>query len=97
AGLCSCADASGFVTCLAPNTTHPDAIYTDVYCDPNPPNPPCVASTTSYPTMFGARSRHPGGVQVAMGDGSVRFVENRINLDTWRALSTSQGGEVVRE
>ena len=42
-----------------------------------------------------ARSRHPGGVQCALCDGSVRFVSDNIALDTWRALSTSQGGEVA--
>ena len=33
-------------------------------------------------------SRHPGGVNLLMGDGSVRFVKNTINLATWRALGT---------
>jgi prepilin-type processing-associated H-X9-DG protein len=45
--------------------------------------------------VYAARSRHPGGVQVALCDGSVRFVENGIALDTWRALSTTRGGEVI--
>jgi hypothetical protein len=30
-----------------------------------------------------------------MADGSVRFVKNSINLNPWRALSTTQGGEVI--
>ncbi|MCF0234413.1 MAG: DUF1559 domain-containing protein, partial [Thermoguttaceae bacterium] len=42
-----------------------------------------------------ARSHHSGGVNAAMGDGSVRFVSETINLDTWKALSTTQGGETV--
>jgi prepilin-type N-terminal cleavage/methylation domain-containing protein/prepilin-type processing-associated H-X9-DG protein len=40
-------------------------------------------------------SRHPGGVNVLMGDGSVRFIKNSINLETWRALGTRNGGEVI--
>ena len=32
---------------------------------------------------------------VAMGDGSVRFVKNSINIRTWRAMSTTHGGEVT--
>ncbi|MCS7237493.1 MAG: DUF1559 domain-containing protein, partial [Thermoguttaceae bacterium] len=33
-----------------------------------------------------ARSSHPGGVQVAMCDGSVRFVRDTIALQTWLQL-----------
>jgi prepilin-type processing-associated H-X9-DG protein len=40
-------------------------------------------------------SRHPGGVNTLMGDGSVRFIKESINLPTWRALGTRSGGEVV--
>ncbi len=40
-------------------------------------------------------SRHPGGVNVLFGDGSVKFIKNSINLPTWRALGTRAGGEVV--
>lgn len=42
---------------------------------------------------FAARSKHPGGVHASLCDGSVRFFSNNINLATWRALSTSRGGE----
>jgi prepilin-type processing-associated H-X9-DG protein len=46
--------------------------------------------------MFnGARSFHTGGVNAGMGDGSVRFVKNSISIATWRALSTTQGGEII--
>jgi prepilin-type processing-associated H-X9-DG protein len=41
-----------------------------------------------------ARSRHTQGVNAAMCDGSVRFVRNTIDLATWRAMGTAQGGEV---
>jgi prepilin-type processing-associated H-X9-DG protein len=40
-----------------------------------------------------ARSRHSGGVNVALGDGSIRFVSNSINAQTWLFLFTVQGGE----
>ena len=42
-----------------------------------------------------ARSLHPGGVNVAFGDGSARFVSDAISASVWRALSTRQGGEVI--
>lgn len=40
-----------------------------------------------------ARSFHASGVNVAMMDGSVHYVQNGIDLQTWRALSTRQEGE----
>jgi prepilin-type processing-associated H-X9-DG protein len=43
----------------------------------------------------GASSNHPGGVNVALIDGSVRFIKNSISPQTWWALSTKAGGEVV--
>jgi len=42
-----------------------------------------------------ARSLHPGGVNVALADGSVRFVKNTVNVNVWRAVGTRNGGEVV--
>ena len=42
-----------------------------------------------------ARSYHPGGVNAAFCDGSIRFFKNTINPKTWMALGTRAGGEVV--
>jgi prepilin-type N-terminal cleavage/methylation domain-containing protein len=39
--------------------------------------------------VFAARSYHTGGVVVTLCDGSVRFVSDDIDLDTWRALATA--------
>ncbi|MCI0461923.1 MAG: DUF1559 domain-containing protein [Gemmataceae bacterium] len=39
------------------------------------------------------RSNHSGGAQIALGDGSVRFVSESVNVATWRALFTINGGE----
>ncbi len=47
-----------------------------------------------YTQMRGFRSYHPGGVNFAMVDGSVRFVSDNINHLTYRALSTKSWGEV---
>lgn len=41
----------------------------------------------------GARSRHPGGVNVGMADGSVRFVSDTIDLLLWRYIGTRSGEE----
>jgi prepilin-type processing-associated H-X9-DG protein len=40
-------------------------------------------------------SWHPGGVNVTMADGSVRFIKDSINLQTWMALGAKAGGEVI--
>jgi prepilin-type N-terminal cleavage/methylation domain-containing protein/prepilin-type processing-associated H-X9-DG protein len=45
--------------------------------------------------LTAARSFHPGGVNVLLCDGSVRFVRDSIALATWRALATRDGGEVL--
>src|SRR5262249_14357464 len=42
-----------------------------------------------------ADSYHPGGVNVLMGDGSVKFIKDTINQATWWGLGTISGGEVV--
>lgn len=47
--------------------------------------------------VFGARSEHTGGVNVLLCDGSVKFVQNGINLATWRGLSTRMGGEILTD
>jgi prepilin-type N-terminal cleavage/methylation domain-containing protein/prepilin-type processing-associated H-X9-DG protein len=42
-----------------------------------------------------AGSRHPGGVNAAICDGSVRFIKSSISPPVWWALSTVAGGEVL--
>jgi prepilin-type N-terminal cleavage/methylation domain-containing protein/prepilin-type processing-associated H-X9-DG protein len=46
-------------------------------------------------TVIGPSSNHSGGVNVGMLDGSVRFIKNSINNQTWWALATKSGGEVI--
>jgi prepilin-type N-terminal cleavage/methylation domain-containing protein/prepilin-type processing-associated H-X9-DG protein len=45
--------------------------------------------------VYSFRSRHPGGVQFAAADGSVRFTADRIALAVYRAQATRSGGEVL--
>ena len=47
------------------------------------------------PVVVTATSRHPGGVNVLFGDGSVRFVKGSIDLAVWRGLATIAGGELL--
>jgi prepilin-type processing-associated H-X9-DG protein len=50
----------------------------------------------AVPSLGGAGSSHPGGFNASMADGSVRFFKSTINLNTFRALITRAGGEVIR-
>ena len=40
-------------------------------------------------------SAHVNGVNSAMGDGSVHFIANEIDLKTWRGLCSSRGSEIL--
>jgi prepilin-type processing-associated H-X9-DG protein len=44
---------------------------------------------------FSANSNHPGGVNAAMADGSVKFLKSTINMKTYWSLGTKAGGEVL--
>ena len=44
---------------------------------------------------FTARSYHPGGVNTLLADGSVKYVKSSVDGNTWRALGTIAGGEVI--
>ena len=79
-----------FMTILTPNSSAPD--YVDWEIPNSDPLMPAVANTPQYSA---ARSRHTGGVNASMCDGSVRFVSNTVDLVTWAAMGTMNGGEVI--
>jgi prepilin-type N-terminal cleavage/methylation domain-containing protein/prepilin-type processing-associated H-X9-DG protein len=70
------------------------------YYGPNSRTPDCI-STGPSPAYLdigwrAARSKHGGGVNIVLADGSTRFVSERVNLLTvWRPLATRAGGEVI--
>jgi prepilin-type N-terminal cleavage/methylation domain-containing protein/prepilin-type processing-associated H-X9-DG protein len=58
----------------------------------------CRYTGGGYPndaTFANANSNHPGGANVLMADGSVRFVKSSISQATWWALGTRANGEVI--
>ncbi len=46
--------------------------------------------------VFPARSRHTAGAQVAIGDGSVKFVPDTVDFLVWQGLGSANGQEVVQ-
>lgn len=54
----------------------------------HPPN----ARTSHVCQMY---SEHPGGANILLGDGSVRFIKESVNQRAWAALATIRGGEVI--
>lgn len=50
---------------------------------------------SDYASFINANSNHSGGVNVALCDGSVKFIKDSISPPTWWSLGTKSGGEVV--
>ena len=65
------------------------------YLHATPPNTRSCGFLAVLRAVMPASSRHTGGVNVLLGDGSVHFVHDGVNLATWRALGSRNGGEVV--
>ena len=79
--------------------------YNHYYAPNDMKHPDCVANYTGTDPelrstghgLSTARSRHVGGVNAWLCDGSVRFVSNSIDLQTWRTLATRNDGQVVED
>ncbi len=63
----------------------------------NTPNTRSCGFFTVLRANMPASSRHTGGVQSLLCDGSVRFTSDNIDRGVWRAVGTRAGGEVVGE
>ena len=87
-------------TKYGPNSPDPASdVYFSVWCgsDENAPgmNLPCSGVSALADTTAAARSRHPGGVNVGMCDGSVQFISSTVGITVWQALGSISGSEVV--
>jgi prepilin-type processing-associated H-X9-DG protein len=76
-----------FQTIVTPNSSTHQWANCRMDCGPG-----CGAVYTGY---HNATSNHPGGVNVAMADGSVRFVKDSVAQMTWMQLGTKANGEVI--
>ncbi len=72
-----------------------DSMYNHWYT-PNSKEPDCHNGFHNF-GLVSARSAHVGGVQTSLVDGSVRFINENIDANIWRALGTRNGGEVLGE
>jgi prepilin-type processing-associated H-X9-DG protein len=52
-------------------------------------------SSTALAALSNADSYHPGGINVLMADGHVKFIKDSVNVRTWWSLGTKANGEVV--
>ena len=77
-----------------------------IWCSYNHFTPPntvqCVSSSDGNTETWGSvmdsippSSNHPGGINIAFADGSVKFVKDTINIQAWWALGSRDGGEIV--
>jgi prepilin-type N-terminal cleavage/methylation domain-containing protein len=88
---------TGFTATLTPNTKVPYTVggieYDVDFLSANEGN---AAGRLTFAAVT-SRSYHPGLVNALLMDGSVRSFSNGINLGTWRALATRNGGEIIRD
>ncbi len=64
---------------------------------PNSPIPDCGITSLNGLGLFTARSYHPGGVNAALADGSVRWFASSISPPVWHAHGTRAGGDLTTE
>ena len=62
------------------------------YAPPNSPVPDVIGHGRGWMT---ARSWHSGGVNLAMCDGSVKFMTDSVDVEIWRAMFSKNGREVI--
>ena len=67
------------------------------YLHTNVPNRRSCGFFTIGRATMPPSSRHTGGVNVLLCDGSVRFVSENLDLAVWRGLGTRNEGEVIGE
>jgi prepilin-type N-terminal cleavage/methylation domain-containing protein len=75
-----------------------NALYTRYQHIFPPGSPSCLlGGSQDYDSqvVVTATSRHPGGVNLILADGSYRFIKQSINSTIWMALGTVAGGEVI--
>jgi len=57
---------------------------------------PCTGGGSGGPHRMTARSSHPGGVNLLLFDGSVRFVSETVDRNAWHAAASMRGKESIQ-
>ena len=74
---------------------HGNGDYSSTHFPPNVKTADPSEIANNWPLAITFRSDHPGGLHFAMLDGSTVFIEDGIDFDTYRFLSTRNGEELV--
>jgi prepilin-type N-terminal cleavage/methylation domain-containing protein len=69
--------------------------YETLYDHGLPPNAKAIDCISTAANWKAARSKHTGGVNLILADGSVRFVANSVDPVMWSYVGSRAGGEVV--
>jgi hypothetical protein len=69
--------------------------FTTLRLSPNPDSHPGYTNGNNCNTAL--TSPHPGGVQMVLGDGSVRFISDTIDLQTFYNLGNKDDGNSIGE
>jgi prepilin-type N-terminal cleavage/methylation domain-containing protein/prepilin-type processing-associated H-X9-DG protein len=76
----------------------PSSCMGNVVAPPNPKYSNCIGTAAGglpNPTVMGLASYHPGGANILMCDGSVKFLKDSVNISTLWALGSRNQGEVI--
>jgi prepilin-type N-terminal cleavage/methylation domain-containing protein/prepilin-type processing-associated H-X9-DG protein len=76
---------TGFNTIIEPNSN----VYQFIGCRMD------CACGMDYSDYENCSSNHPGGVNVLLADGSVKFIKSSVSRQVWWALGTKANGEVI--
>ena len=65
--------------------------------NPNENGCHCHEGDWAGSNLMSASSYHTGGAQIALADGSVRFISENIDNETWVRVGVRNDGKVVGE
>jgi prepilin-type processing-associated H-X9-DG protein len=88
---------TSFTARTTPNSPDPDNLPACYGRIPEGDPRPCVLvpQQATRPVWAAPRSAHSGGVNAALADGSVRFINNGVDIVVWRGMATRENADVA--